>query len=163
MPLYLVLETSTNKRFRQSLIEDEVLPLNKDGSEYLHVLQSRDTEPDESIEPYDVVARDFVPPPVVIEPPVTTLTVLEFKARFTQEERDLMEIAQDEHPDRLARARLRQLEKDLESAQNKIVDRADPRIQMGVYMLTQIVFEGQPLVADIARAQEIIGADALGG
>lgn len=160
MPLYLALHTISKHRLRQGLAQSEVEPLAAD--EELYVLDAYNTHPDESVLRYDVALMDFSPISGAAAAD-TTLTVLQFKARFTQAERDMMEIAQEEHPDRLVRARLRQLEKDLESAQNKIVDRADPRIQMGVYMLTQLVFEGQPLIADVARAQEIIGADALGG
>ena len=106
---------------------------------------------------WDDVAADWVPKVV---PAQTRLTVLQFKGRFTQAERDLIEIATVEHPDRTVRARLRMLDKDLESAAEKIIDRRDQRTQMGVAMLGQIVFEGSPLLSSL-RVAEIIGADAL--
>lgn len=106
---------------------------------------------------WDAVAADWVPH---VEAANTRLTVLQFKGRFTQAERDVIEIATVEHPDRTVRARLRMLDKDMESAEGKMIDRRDARTQMGVGMLAQITFEGSPLLA-AGRVVEIIGEDAL--
>lgn len=114
---------------------------------------------------WDAVARAFVAPPAPEPPvitPVTTLTVLQFKGRFTLAERLRIERATAEHTDGDTRALLRIIEKDLESAQNKIVDRADPRTQYGVSVMNTIIFEGAPLLTS-ERVLAIIGADALGG
>jgi hypothetical protein len=106
---------------------------------------------------WDAAAADWVPHVATAD---TRLTVLQFKGRFTQAERDLIEIATVEHPDRTVRARLRMLDKDLESVAEKIVDRRDARTQIGIGMLAQITFEGVALL-EPGRVAEIIGADAL--
>lgn len=101
---------------------------------------------------------------IVVTPPTpiasTLCTVLEFKGRFTQAERDLIEVATVEHPDRIVRARLRMIKEDAESAKDKIMDRADPRVQRGVGYLATVVFEGAPLI-EAARVPAIIGGDAF--
>lgn len=106
---------------------------------------------------WDASVANWVPRVVLAN---TRLTVLQFKGRFTQAERDRIEIATVEHPDRTVRARLRMLDKDMESAEGKVLDRRDPRTQMGVGMLAQIAFEGSPLLA-AGRVGEVVGADAL--
>lgn len=114
---------------------------------------------------WDALARAFVAPPTqepTVARPITTLTVLQFKGRFTLAERLRIERATVEHEDADARALLRLIDKDLESTQNKIVDRADLRTQWGVQQLATISFAGAPLLTG-ERALAIIGADALGG
>jgi hypothetical protein len=101
-------------------------------------------------------------PPVVGEPVNDTrLTVRQFKARFTDTEKDRIELAQEAHTDALVRARLRRMEKELQSVQGQICDRADRDLQRGVAFLTTVELDGLPLIANMTRAVAIIGADAF--
>lgn len=98
--------------------------------------------------------------PVVVAPD-TRLTVTQFRERFTDAERDRIELAQHEHPDALVRARLRRAEKELVSVQGQMADRAHPALQRAVAWMTTVTLDDEPLIADISRAIEIIGADAF--
>jgi hypothetical protein len=85
------------------------------------------------------------PPPA--PEPRYILSVLEFTTgRFTQAERERIELAMDLHPDPRTRVRLRLLDKDLQNSGNKQIDVRDPRTQMGVGFLTTVVYEGAPLL-----------------
>ena len=45
--------------------------------------------------------------------------------------------------------------------QGQVCDRADRGLQRGVVWMTTVTFDGIPLIADLPRAVEIIGADAF--
>lgn len=97
----------------------------------------------------------------VVVAPDTRLTVTQFRERFTDAERDRIELAQHEHPDALVRARLRRAEKELASVQGQMADRAHPGLQRAVAWMTTVEIDGVPLIADMTRAVAIIGADAF--
>lgn len=107
---------------------------------------------------WDAESVAWVP---VVVPPETRLTVTQFRERFTEDERDRIELAQAEHPDPLVRARLRRAEKELASVQGQMADRAHPGLQRAVAWMTTVEIDGVPLIADMTRAVAIIGADAF--
>lgn len=107
---------------------------------------------------WDAATPAWVP---VVAVPDTRCTVTQFRERFTEAERDRIEMAQAEHPDPLVRARLRRAEKELASVQGQMADRAHPALQRAVAWMTTVTLDGEPLIADITRAIDIIGADAF--
>lgn len=149
MTLYHAVHTKTGQRQRTATTLAAVEPLAKD--EILVVL-NRNAEPPDMA--WDTNALDYVPKPP--PPPDLTCTVLDFKARFTQQERQSIKAAQKRHPNDAVRDTLDLIAEDMESARDKMLNRGDPRLQAGVRALVTF-----GLITS-ARADAIIGADALG-
>jgi hypothetical protein len=123
---------------------------------------AHDTVPSGMTHAWNGTTFALIPPPEPFVPaPTTELTVREFKARFTDAEKDRIELAQEAHPDPMVRARLRRLEKELSSVKGQMCNRADRDLQRGVAFLTTVQLDGSPLLVSMTRAVTIIGADAF--
>lgn len=162
MPLYQVLDADGNVVRESTNQNDVAAPGLRDG-ETLHTVAELDIVPDRNLKTWDAATKTYVDRQDVTPTPIaeTRLTVRQFRARFTDTERDRIELAQTEHPDALVRARLRRAEKELQSVQNQVCDRADRDLQRMVAWMTTVSLDGAPLIADMNRVIAIIGADAF--
>ncbi|MBY0490646.1 MAG: hypothetical protein K2R93_12460 [Gemmatimonadaceae bacterium] len=161
MPLYQIL-TAAGDVVRESTVQNDVVAAGLREGETLHVIADLDAVPDRNLKAWDSVAKAYVDRVDENAAPrvVTTMSVLDFKARFTDTERLRIDLAEIAHPDLTTRALLKRVREDLSDCKDKVCDRADPRIQRGVAFLTTVTYDGAPLLTQ-PRMLAIIGADAF--